>query len=57
MDQRLAHNDNEIPLAFRKAREIGSALQDPAADELWQRIVDRSAMQQSLEGEARHSRA
>jgi hypothetical protein len=41
MDQRLAHNDNEIPLVFRKAREIGSALQDPVADELWRRLLDR----------------
>jgi hypothetical protein len=49
MDQRLAHNDNEIPLAFQKAREIGSALQDPIADELWQRLVDRSALQKSLD--------
>jgi hypothetical protein len=52
MDQRLVHNDNEVPLAFRKAREIGSALQDPVADELWRRLLDRSAMQQRLEREA-----
>lgn len=51
MDQRLAHNDNEIPLAFQKAREIGSALQDPVADELWRRVVDKSAMQKSVDRE------
>jgi hypothetical protein len=51
MDQRLAHNDNEIPLAFRKAREIGSALQDPVADELWRQLADRPAEQQRLDSE------
>lgn len=49
MDQRLAHNDNEIPLVFRKAREIGSALQDPVADELWQRLAEKPAEQQRLD--------
>ena len=51
MDQRLAHNDNEIPLAFQKAREIGSALQDPVADELWRRVSDKPAAQKSLDRE------
>jgi hypothetical protein len=52
MDQRLPHNDNEIPLAFRKAREIGSAPQDPAAEALRQQLVDRSVAPQRLDREA-----
>ena len=52
MDQRLPHNDNDIPLAFRKAREIGLAPQDPAAEALRQRLADRLAAPQHLESDS-----